>query len=131
VPAALPLVFPTAATAHTHEDAHLRFLPTPTPTPIPTTPSPSPTPSLSLSLSPAPNRQPPVSCSAGFRVSRGKMADLIKGGDVRLNWKGGVKSSADVKAGDVISCAGKGRVEVRGCEINRKGRYVVQLVRFV
>lgn len=45
---------------------------------------------------------------AGFRLARSKMSDLIKGGDVRLNWRPVSKPSTDVKAGDVVSCAGKG-----------------------
>lgn len=35
------------------------------------------------------------------------MADLCKAGDVRLNWRSGGKPSTEVKAGDVISCAGE------------------------
>ena len=52
-------------------------------------------------------------------------------GDVRVNWRAGAKPSADVKAGDVISCAGKGRVEVREASLTKKGKWAVQLVRYV
>lgn len=68
--------------------------------------------------------------SAGFSISRGKMADLIKAGDVKVNWRECSKASLEVKQGDVISCAGKGRVEVREVTITKKQRYAVQLVRF-
>ena len=37
--------------------------------------------------------------SAGFRMSRGKMTDLIKSGDVRVNWRAGCKASSEVKPG--------------------------------
>ncbi len=69
--------------------------------------------------------------SAGFRTSRAKMTDLIRGGDVRLNWKGGAKPSAEVGAGDVISVAGKGRLEVVAAELTKKGKWVVEMRRLV
>ena len=72
--------------------------------------------------------------SAGFRTSRSKILDLIKGGDVRVNWRsGGAKPSTLLAPGDVVSCAGKGkgRVEVLSASLNKKGRYVVQLRRYV
>ena len=48
----------------------------------------------------------------------------------RLNWKD-AKASALVAAGDMISCAGKGRVEVAEIDVTKKDRYAVQLVRYV
>jgi photosystem II S4 domain protein len=69
--------------------------------------------------------------SAGFRISRSKMSDLIKGGDVRLNWKSGAKTSIDVQQGDVISVGGKGRVEVKNVTLTKKGKYYVEMVRYV
>ncbi len=68
---------------------------------------------------------------AGFRLSRGKMSDLIKSGDVRLNWRPASKASVEVKAGDVISVAGKGRLEVREVGSTKKDKYVVDMVRYV
>ncbi|GLI58845.1 hypothetical protein VaNZ11_000611 [Volvox africanus] len=69
--------------------------------------------------------------SAGFRVSRTKMGEVIKAGDVRLNWRSVSKTSVEVKAGDVISCSGKGRLEVRAVEVTRKEKYLVTLLRYV
>jgi photosystem II S4 domain protein len=69
--------------------------------------------------------------SAGFRLSRSKMLDLIKAGDVRVNWKAGGKPAAEVAAGDVISVAGKGRLEVRGAVLTKKGKWAVDMVRYV
>ena len=69
--------------------------------------------------------------SAGFRVSRAKMAAFVKGGDVRVNWAPCGKPSVEVGEGDVISCAGKGRLEVRGVEETKKGRYKVDMVRYI
>jgi RNA-binding protein YlmH len=64
-------------------------------------------------------------------MSRSKMSDLIKGGDVRINWRQQAKSSAEVKAGDVISVAGKGRLEVKKVTTNKKDKFVVGMVRYV
>jgi photosystem II S4 domain protein len=69
--------------------------------------------------------------SAGFRLSRSKMLDLIKAGDVRLNWRGAGKASVEVAAGDVISVAGKGRLEVRALSQTKRGKWAVQMVRYV
>lgn len=69
--------------------------------------------------------------SAGFGMSRSKMADLINGGDVRVNWKEITSASAPVKSGDLIAIRGKGRVEVGEVAVTKKDRYRVQLTRFV
>ena len=52
-------------------------------------------------------------------------------GDVRVNWRGAGKASAEVKAGDMISVAGKGRVEVKEAALTKKGKYSVQMVRYL
>lgn len=69
--------------------------------------------------------------SAGFGMSRSKMADLISAGDVRVNWKETTSTSHTVKSGDLIAIRGKGRVEVGEVMITKKDRYRVQLTRFV
>ncbi|MDJ0618574.1 MAG: photosystem II S4 domain protein [Calothrix sp. MO_192.B10] len=69
--------------------------------------------------------------SAGFGMSRSKMADLITGGDVRVNWKEVTQASAQVKSGDLIAIRGKGRLEVGDIAITKKQRYRVQLTRYV
>ncbi|GLC43905.1 hypothetical protein PLESTB_000921600 [Pleodorina starrii] len=69
--------------------------------------------------------------SAGFRISRTKMGELIKSGDVRLNWRPVAKTSVEVRAGDVISCSGKGRLEVKAVETTRKEKFLVTLLRYV
>jgi len=50
--------------------------------------------------------------SAGFGLSRSKLAPAIKAGQVKLNWQSVKNASASVKEGDVIAVAGRGRVEV-------------------
>ncbi len=59
------------------------------------------------------------------------MADLVKAGDVRVNWRPTSKASADLKQGDVVACTGKGRIEIKGIEITKKGKYSVTIVRYV
>jgi photosystem II S4 domain protein len=68
--------------------------------------------------------------SAGFGMSRSKMAEAISGGDVRVNWKEITQPSYSVKAGDLISVSGKGRLEVGEVAVTKKQRYRVNLVRF-
>ncbi|CAK0782752.1 hypothetical protein CVIRNUC_005947 [Coccomyxa viridis] len=68
--------------------------------------------------------------SAGFRVSRAKASDLVKHGDVRVNWRE-AKASSLVKTGDVISCAGKGRIQIDSMSLTAKGRHAIELTRYV
>jgi photosystem II S4 domain protein len=69
--------------------------------------------------------------SAGFGMSRSKMADLITGGDVRVNWKEITQSSHQLKAGDLVAIRGKGRLEVGEIAVTKKDRYRVQLTRLM
>lgn len=69
--------------------------------------------------------------SAGFGMSRSKMAEMISAGDVRVNWKETSSSSYSVKSGDLIAIRGKGRVEVGEVMVTKKDRYRVQLTRFI
>lgn len=69
--------------------------------------------------------------SAGFGMSRSKMADLINGGDVRVNWKDVTQASTPVKSGDLIAIRGKGRLEVGEVAVTKKERYRVQLTRYM
>lgn len=69
--------------------------------------------------------------SAGFGMSRSKMADLISSGDVRVNWKEVTSASHALKVNDLIAIRGKGRVEVGDIAVTKKDRYRVQLTRFM
>ncbi len=68
--------------------------------------------------------------SAGFGLSRSKMVKLISTGDVRVNWKDISQSSHSLKAGDLITIRGKGRLELGEVNITKKERYRIQLKRF-
>ncbi|HEY9628462.1 MAG TPA: photosystem II S4 domain protein [Coleofasciculaceae cyanobacterium] len=69
--------------------------------------------------------------SAGFSMSRSKMADLIGTGDVRVNWKDVTQTSHQLKSGDLVAIRGKGRLEIGEVMITKKDRYRIQLTRFV
>lgn len=69
--------------------------------------------------------------SAGFGMSRSKMADLINAGDVRVNWKEITQASHSVKPNDLIAIRSKGRLEVGEVQITKKERYRVQLTRYM
>ena len=67
----------------------------------------------------------------GFRVGRGAMVDLIKAGDVRLNWREAARPSAEVKEGDVVSVAGRGRLEVKSVVRTKKDKFAVSMLRYL
>ncbi len=70
--------------------------------------------------------------SMGYSVSRTKMASVIKAEQVKLNWQPVKNPSALVKAGDVISVAGRGRVEVEDVGgVSRKGRVHLFLKKYL
>ncbi|MGB3787463.1 MAG: photosystem II S4 domain protein [Phormidesmis sp.] len=69
--------------------------------------------------------------SAGFGMSRSKMADMIAGGDVRVNWKPVTQASRTLQSGDLIAIRGKGRLEIGEMAVTKKQRYRVQLTRLV
>ncbi len=69
--------------------------------------------------------------SAGFGMSRSKMVALINGGDVRVNWKEISQPSHNLSTGDLIAIRGKGRLEIGEIAVTKKGRYRVDLTRFV
>ena len=69
--------------------------------------------------------------SAGFGMSRSKMADLILAGDVRVNWREVTQASHALRTGDLIAIRGKGRLEVGEITVTKKERYRVQLTRLI
>ena len=70
--------------------------------------------------------------AAGYGVSRSRMADEIKGQNVKVNWKDAKNASQTVAEGDVISFRSRGRVEVAEIRSKtKKGRISITLKRFV
>lgn len=68
--------------------------------------------------------------SAGFGMSRSKMANAITSKDVRVNWKEITQSSYNLKAGDLVAVRGKGRLEIGEVSVTKKQRYRINLVRY-
>jgi len=69
--------------------------------------------------------------SAGFQMSRSKLVNLISGGDVRVNWSEVTKNGTLLKTGDIISIKGKGRVQLGEIKTTRKGKFAVDLIRYL
>lgn len=69
--------------------------------------------------------------SFGFKLSRTKMGELIKAGQVRVNWVEEDRVARELKEGDVVSCRGRGRVQVGEVLVTKKDRLRVNLKRFV
>lgn len=49
----------------------------------------------------------------------------------RVNWLSDCKASDELKAGDVISISGKGRLELRSASETKKGKFAIEMVRFM
>ena len=69
--------------------------------------------------------------SAGFRMSRSKMSDLIAQGLVGVNWREGCKAKTTVESGDVISLRGKGASRWATSRSTKKGKFAVELTRYL
>jgi RNA-binding protein YlmH len=50
---------------------------------------------------------------------------------VEVNWREGCKSKTAVAEGDVISLRGKGRVEIGEVSTTKKGRFNIELTRYL
>lgn len=69
--------------------------------------------------------------SSGFGLSRSKITPAIRAGHVKLNWQTVKSAATAVKAGDVISVAGRGRVEVAEVQgFSKKGRIQLLLKKY-
>ncbi|KAL0920895.1 hypothetical protein M5K25_007913 [Dendrobium thyrsiflorum] len=69
--------------------------------------------------------------SAGFNISRSKLVSLISNGDVRLNWSPVMKNGTILKTGDIVSVSGKGRLKIGEIKTTRKGKFSVELIRYL
>ena len=70
--------------------------------------------------------------STGFKLSRGKAADLIHSGRVQVNWRECTKPDKLLEVGDTVSARGFGKFvldEVGG--MTRKGRICISVKRYV
>lgn len=69
--------------------------------------------------------------SAGFKISRSKLVDLISNKDVRVNWTTITKNNTTLKTGDVVSVSGKGRLKIGEINTTRKGKFAVELIHYL
>ena len=70
--------------------------------------------------------------SSGFRIPRGKAAELVNAGRVQVNWTDCAKPDRPLKPGDCITARGYGRfVLSRVGEPTRKGRFPIFITRFL
>ncbi|XP_057970812.1 uncharacterized protein LOC131159661 isoform X3 [Malania oleifera] len=69
--------------------------------------------------------------SAGFKISRSKLVDLISNGDVRINWTMVTKNGTILKTGDIVSVSGKGRLKIGEINSTKKGKFAVELIRYL
>ncbi|XP_021843670.1 uncharacterized protein [Spinacia oleracea] len=69
--------------------------------------------------------------SAGFKISRSKFSDLISKGDVRINWNTVTKNGATLRTGDMVSVSGSGRLKIGEIITTKKGKYAVELIRYL
>ena len=70
--------------------------------------------------------------SAGFRMARGKAAELITSGRVQVNWRECTKPDKLLTAGDTVSARGFGKFELTEVGgVTKKGRTAIVLKRYV
>lgn len=67
--------------------------------------------------------------SAGFGVSRGRMADLIRRGAVRINWKPVSSPSRELITGDRIQLEGRGELTLLDTQPTKRERWRLSLER--
>ena len=70
--------------------------------------------------------------STGFRMARGKAAELISGGRVQVNWRECTKPDKLLSAGDTVSARGFGKFELTEVGgTTKKGRISIRVKRYV
>ncbi|KAF5195378.1 Photosystem ii s4 domain protein, partial [Thalictrum thalictroides] len=69
--------------------------------------------------------------SAGFKISRSKLVDLISSGDVRVNWTTVTKNGTTLKSEDIVSVSGKGRLKIGEIKTTKKGKFAVELIQYL
>jgi RNA-binding protein YlmH len=67
--------------------------------------------------------------SAGFGLPRNRMADLIRGGQVRVNWQGITSPSRELVVGDRVQLQGRGELTVEDIQSTKRDRLRIGLLR--
>ncbi|KAK4576774.1 hypothetical protein RGQ29_027351 [Quercus rubra] len=69
--------------------------------------------------------------SAGFKISRSKLVDSVSKGELRINWIPVSKNNTTLKTGDIVSVSGRGRLKIGEIRPTRKGKFEVELIRYL
>jgi photosystem II S4 domain protein len=67
--------------------------------------------------------------SAGFGLSRSRMAELIRRGEVRINWRSASSPSRELALGDRVQLAGRGELELEQLALTKRDRWRLTLLR--
>jgi RNA-binding protein YlmH len=67
--------------------------------------------------------------SAGFGISRSRMAALIRQGAVRIDWTPVTRASRELVVGERVQLEGRGELRIEAVEPTRKDRYRIRLQR--
>lgn len=67
--------------------------------------------------------------SAGFGLSRARMAELIRQGEVRINWRSVSSPSKELAVGDRVQLAGRGELELEQMTLTKRDRWRLTLLR--
>ena len=67
--------------------------------------------------------------SAGFGLARNRLADLIRGGAVRVNWVPVTSPSHQLEIGDRVQLTDKGELSVEAITTTKRDRYRITVVR--
>ena len=67
--------------------------------------------------------------SAGFGMSRARMAELIRQGEVRINWRSVSSPSKELAVGDRVQLAGRGELELEQMALTKRDRWRLTLLR--
>jgi len=68
--------------------------------------------------------------SAGFGISRSRMAELIRQGSVRLNWQPISSPSRLLAVGDRVQLEGRGELRLETITATKRERWRIELVRY-
>jgi len=67
--------------------------------------------------------------SAGFGLSRNRMAEQIRGGAVRINWQPVSSPSRELACGDRIRLEGRGELEILEIQPTKRDRWRLRMIR--
>lgn len=69
--------------------------------------------------------------SAGFKLSRSKLADMARGGMVQVNYREVRSPAKNVSSGDIVSVRGVGKLEIGEVSTTSKGKFRVMMKRYI